>query len=128
MVFDQSDLTIVSKDQKHIFSVEIAQTFAQRQQGLMFRKEMAENNGMLFLFEEFQIITMWMKNTYIPLDILFLDQGGKIVHIAKSTVPESLDHIYAPVPSISVLEVNAGVTNRLKIKVGDKIKHPFFSR
>ncbi len=128
VVFGQSELTILSTGHKHAFSVEIAKTADQRNRGLMFRKTMAQKSGMLFLFSEFQDITMWMKNTYIPLDILFLNQNGRIVHIAKSTVPESLDHIFAPVPSISVLELNAGVTSSLNIKVGDKIEHPFFTR
>lgn len=84
--------------------------------------------GMLFLFTENRMVTMWMKNTYIPLDILFIDQKGVIVHIAKSTVPESLDFISSGKPVISALELNAGLTNSLNIQVGDKIDHPFFSR
>lgn len=94
----------------------------------MFRKEMADHNGMLFFFEENRVVTMWMKNTYIPLDIIFIDQRGIIVHIAKSTVPHSLDVISSHEPVISVLELNAGVTNSLDIHVGDKVEHPFFAR
>ncbi|MCF6195123.1 MAG: DUF192 domain-containing protein [Emcibacter sp.] len=88
---------------------------------------MADQNGMLFLFDKNQIVTMWMKNTYIPLDIIFINKAGVIVHIAKDAVPESLDIISSQFPVISALEVNAGLTARLNIKKGDRITHPFFT-
>ena len=128
VVFGQSELSVLSGGHHYKFTVEIAETYDQRARGLMFRKEMADHNGMLFFFEENRVVTMWMKNTYIPLDIIFIDQRGIIVHIAKSTVPHSLDVISSHEPVISVLELNAGVTNSLDIHVGDKVEHPFFAR
>ena len=127
LVFDKGTLSVISTGDTHTFAVEIANTDAQRARGLMYRTEMPSQKGMLFLFEENRIVTMWMKNTYIPLDILFINQKGVIVHIAQSTVPESLDFISSWKPVISALELNAGVTNRLNIQVGDKIDHPFFT-
>ncbi|MCF6216810.1 MAG: DUF192 domain-containing protein [Emcibacter sp.] len=126
VVFEHGELSILSKGQSHKFDVEIAQSFEQRARGLMFRRKMPEKNGMLFLFENNQMVTMWMENTYIPLDIIFLNAKGIIMHIVKSTVPESRDYINSTVPVISVLEVNGGVTDNLNIQVGDKIDHPFF--
>ena len=125
--FEWSKLSIQAKGQIHHFNVEIAETGEQRSHGLMFRKSMPQHHGMLFLFEDRQMITMWMKNTFIPLDIIFLNKSGDIVHIAKSAVPHSLDHISSRIPVSAVLEVNAGVTDRLHIMVGDKISHSFFS-
>lgn len=126
--FGQADLSIISAGQTHTFTVEIANTDEQRARGLMYRKKMSPQKGMLFFFTANRMVTMWMKNTYIPLDILFIDQKGVIVHIAKSTVPESLDFISSRKPVISALELNSGVTNSLNIQIGDKIDHPFFTR
>lgn len=127
IIFDQSELSILSVGHKYKFKVEIAETEEQRARGLMYRKEMTAKNGMLFLFKENQTVNMWMKNTFIPLDIIFIDQKGIIIHIAKSTVPHSLDIISSHEKVVSALELNAGVTNHLKIQVGDKIEHPFFA-
>ncbi|NOZ65426.1 MAG: DUF192 domain-containing protein, partial [Alphaproteobacteria bacterium] len=120
-------LSISSGSHIYNFNVEVAENFDQRARGLMFRKNMADQNGMLFLFDENQIVTMWMKNTYIPLDIIFINRAGVIVHIAKDAVPESLDIISSQFPVISAFEVNAGLTARLNIKKGDRITHPFFT-
>lgn len=125
--FGKSELSIFSAGHKYKFDVEVADTDEQRARGLMFRKEMAQQNGMLFFFRENQKVIMWMKNTFIPLDIIFIDQKGVIVHIAKSTVPHSLDYISSYQPVISAFEVNAGVTDRFGIRIGDIIEHPFFT-
>jgi len=127
IAFDHDVLSILSKGQNYKFDVEIARSHEQRARGLMFRKNMPEENGMLFLFERREKVTMWMENTYIPLDIIFLDAKGIITHIVKSTVPESRDYIHSNAPVVSVLELNAGVTDNLNIQVGDKIIHPFFA-
>lgn len=127
VVFKQSQLSISSGSYKFNFNIDVAENFDQRARGLMFRKTMADQNGMLFLFDEKQIVTMWMKNTYIPLDIIFINKAGVILHIAKDAVPESLDIISSQFPVISAFEVNAGLTNRLNIKKGDRIIHPFFT-
>lgn len=127
ITFSRSELSVLAVGHKYRFKVEIAETDDQRARGLMFRKKMADRDGMLFLFKENQMVTMWMKNTFIPLDILFINQKGLIVHIAKSTVPHSLDVISSHESVISALELNAGMTNKLNIRVGDRIEHPFFS-
>jgi len=126
IIFDHAQLTIHSQSHQHIFHVEIAQSHEQRARGLMFRQEMPEKSGMLFLFDKMQMVTMWMENTYIPLDIIFLDRKGIIVHIARSTVPQSRDHIQSMVPVISVLEVNAGTARKLNVQIGDRVDFPFF--
>jgi hypothetical protein len=82
--------------------------------------------GMLFDFERTEPITMWMKNTFISLDMLFLDRAGIIVHIARNTQPQSLRHISPGRPVRGVLEVNAGTAARLRIKVGDRVLHGMF--
>lgn len=128
IIFGHSKVTILSGAHEYKFNVEIAETDEQRARGLMFRKEMADKQGMLFLFKGNRLVTMWMKNTYIPLDILFIDQRGTIVHIAKSTVPHSLDIISSHEVVISALELNGGVTSSLDIHVGDKVEHSFFAR
>ena len=120
---EYSELSIISAKQNHTFKVEVAITEAQRAKGLMFRQTMAQGNGMLFLFDKIQMVIMWMKNTYIPLDIIFIDQNNQIIHIAKSTVPESLEYISSKTKVKSVLELNAGVTDRLNIQIGDKVSH-----
>ncbi|MGF1593022.1 MAG: DUF192 domain-containing protein [Kiloniellaceae bacterium] len=110
----------------HDFTVEIAATADQRAQGLMFRDRMAADAGMLFLFEGAQVRAMWMKNTLIPLDMLFIDGEGKIVRIEERTVPHSERAISSGGPVTAVLELNAGTASRLVIKPGDRVRHPAF--
>ena len=126
VAFGQSELFVLSAGHRYRFDVDVAATAPQHARGVMFRKSMAARKGMLFLFKESRMITMWMKNTFMPLDMIFINSKGVIVHIAISTVPHSLDHISSMFPVNSVLEVNAGVTGRLNIKIGDKVEHPFF--
>ena len=126
VVFKSSELSISSSGKMYHFNIEVADTARSRARGLMFRKTLPKTSGMLFLFESRQMVTMWMKNTYIPLDIIFINKKGVIVHIAKSTVPESLEYIYSQVPTSAVLELNAGVTADNNIQVGDIILYPTF--
>lgn len=109
------------------FQVEIAESPDQRAQGLMFRRQMAADTGMLFLFGGSQERAMWMKNTLIPLDMLFIDETGEIVRIEERTVPHSLRVIKSGQPVAAVLELNAGTTSRLAIKPGDRVIHPAFN-
>lgn len=106
------------------FEVELATTPAEREQGLMFRKTLAPNAGMLFLYPDEQQVAFWMKNTLIPLDMLFLKADGSIARIAHDAVP--LDE--TPIPSNAdvkaVLEVNGGTATSLGIKEGDKVDYP----
>lgn len=104
------------------FEVEIARTDGERSQGLMFRRFLPANAGMLFDFEQTRSIAMWMKNTFIPLDMLFIDEAGEVVYIAERTVPKSLATISAPQPVRYVLELNGGTADRLGLSVGDRVE------
>ncbi|MGD1879125.1 MAG: DUF192 domain-containing protein [Kiloniellaceae bacterium] len=110
----------------HDFTVEVAETPEQRAQGLMFRRQLAADAGMLFLFGSMEERAMWMKNTLIPLDMLFIDDGGKIVRIEARTVPHSLRAIVSGGPVSAVLELNAGTASRLAIEPGDRVRYPAF--
>jgi uncharacterized membrane protein (UPF0127 family) len=108
------------------FQVEIAETPRQMAQGLMFRQEMAADAGMLFILPKDQPMSMWMKNTLIPLDMVFIGRDGRIVNIHERAVPGSLDAISSAAPVRGVLELNGGVTSRLGIRAGDRIIHEAF--
>lgn len=125
--FGRSGLVIVSGDDRHAFDVEMAVTPEQRSQGLMFRRALAPDAGMLFDFgKPEQRATMWMRNTYIPLDMLFISGDGRIESIAERTVPFSLETISSRGPVRGVLELNGGTVSRLGIAPGDRIEHPIF--
>lgn len=104
------------------YKVEVAATNSDRSHGLMFRKSLQENDGMLFIFEPAREVSMWMKNTLLPLDMLFIASGGRIVKIAANTVPLSTAHIYSEDRVAAVLELNAGQAVRRGIKVGDRVE------
>ena len=124
---DDGSLRIHTGDGKvHVFSVELARTDAEREYGLMNRPSMAADHGMLFDFGKDEPIYMWMKDTLIPLDMIFIDRSGKIVGIAARAVPESTEIIPSPGPIRAVLEVNGGVADRLGLKIGDRVEHPMF--
>lgn len=101
--------------------IEVADDYAEREQGLMYRDSMAENNGMLFLMEVEEPQTFWMKNTIISLDIIYADAEKRIVSISKNCKPYSLDQIPSVKPALYVVEVNAGYTTKYGVKVGDMI-------
>ncbi|RMD64741.1 MAG: DUF192 domain-containing protein [Alphaproteobacteria bacterium] len=111
---------------RHAFTVEVAVTPEQKAQGLMFRRTLAPDAGMLFLYRIEWPVAMWMKNTYIPLDMLFIGRDGRIRDIAERTVPGSLQAIAPDAPVLAVLELNGGTVERLGIKVGDRVIHPAF--
>lgn len=103
------------------FTVELALTETQQHIGLMYRKSMPENNGMLFIFSR-DDISMWMQNTYIPLDMVFANEQGQVVDILRNTVPLSETILSPKVPANVVLELNAGTVERSRIKVGDTVR------
>ncbi|MEQ5774490.1 MULTISPECIES: DUF192 domain-containing protein [unclassified Thalassospira] len=104
-----------------VFNVELALSPDERARGLMFRTHMEDDNGMLFDFGQPRDVSMWMKNTFISLDMLFIGQDGKIVGIAPRTVPKSEAIISAPRPVRFVLELNAGLADKFDFKVGDTV-------
>ncbi len=121
-----SRLAIEGERGRHTFTVEVAATDETRQVGLMFRKSLAADAGMLFDYQTPQPVAMWMKNTLIPLDMLFIGADHRIVRIAERTVPHSLATIDSGGPVRAVLELNAGTAARLGIKVGDLVRHAAF--
>src|SRR5690242_10001702 len=112
--FPTGDLTIETAGGPRKFHVELATTPPQLEQGLMFRRTLAPDAGMLFDFKTPSPVTMWMKNTFIPLDMLFIDAAGRVISIAERTVPHSLDLVAATAPARAVLEVNGGTAARLR--------------
>jgi hypothetical protein len=119
-------LEIATKSGVQVFSVEMATTEEEKQTGLMYRKELPDGKGMLFDFSPEQQISMWMKNTYIPLDMIFIRADGRILNIAENTVPLSEALVSSAGPVRAVLEVIAGTTKKLGIAAGDRVVHPIF--
>jgi uncharacterized protein len=122
IVFPKSELTIKTAGGKtYPFAIELAVDDAQRERGLMFRKQMDPNHGMLFDFGAERQVSMWMENTVLALDMVFIQTDGTISHIRENAVPFSRDIIDSRGPVKYVLELNAGRTRALGIKVGDKV-------
>lgn len=111
----------------HRFQFELADTDSKRSVGLMHRAELLPDRGMLFDFKRDRMVAMWMRNTFIPLDMLFLDKEGEIVTIAENTTPHSEKTVSSRVRVRSVLEVAAGTVQRLGIKTGDHVEHAMFN-
>jgi uncharacterized membrane protein (UPF0127 family) len=126
VTFQRDRLAIETDGGLYYFEVEIARTPAQRAQGLMFRDRLAEDAGMLFLYPGDQVRGMWMKNTLLPLDMLFIAADGRIVGIVERAVPLSLTAISSEGPVRSVLELNGGASARLGLEPGDRVRHPAF--
>ena len=124
--FQAGTAEIRSGTDRHQFRVELAVTDAQHRQGLMHRLTLGENEGMLFLYTPPRRIRMWMKDTYIPLDMLFIRPDGAIAAIAEDTTPLSLAPIGPDVHVNGVLEVPAGTARRLGLRPGDRVHHPHF--
>jgi uncharacterized membrane protein (UPF0127 family) len=120
-------LEIASKNGVHVFAVELATTDADRSRGLMFRKELPDGRGMLFDFKTDQDVAFWMKNTLIPLDMIFIEGNGRILRIAENTEPLSEKIIPSGGPVRAVLEVIGGTAKKLGIAPGDRVAHPIFS-
>jgi uncharacterized membrane protein (UPF0127 family) len=125
--FPVSKLTIETATGSHPFTVEVATDSFQHARGLMYRRELAPDRGMIFLYEKEEEVLMWMKNTYVSLDMLFMDRTGRIVGIAANATPLSTDIIPSNAPVKAVLEVAAGTAARLKIEVGNQVIHPAFA-
>jgi uncharacterized protein len=120
-------LEIVTKTGVHVFSVEMATTEEEKTTGLMYRKELADGKGMLFDFSPEQEVSMWMKNTYISLDMIFIRADGRILRIAENTEPMSTKIIPSRGLAKGVLEVAAGTAQKYGIAPGDRVGHPLFN-
>ena len=119
-------LEIATSTGQHSFSVEVMRTDEQRARGLMNRRFMAQDRGMLFDFKREEPVAMWMKNTYLSLDMVFIDKSGKVVNVAENTEPLSERIIPSSGPVLAVLELNAGAARRIGLKPGDRLRHSLF--
>ena len=116
--FDQDVLVVSARSACFRFDVFLALTREQQRRGLMFVRELPATTGMLFVYPEERILSIWMKNTFIPLDIVFVAADGQVSSIYKDATPQSLNSMSSDKPSSYVLEVNAGVTDALGIEPG----------
>lgn len=119
-------LDIITSTGAHRYEVEIANDNESRERGLMYRNQMATNHGMLFEFPERAPVTFWMKNTYLPLDMIFIDANGTVRGVYEHATPMSEKLISSGVPVVAVLELNADQASHIRVKAGDKVRFPFF--
>ena len=119
--FTLSTLTIQTTDKTYSFFTEVAVSQAAKEQGLMFRQSIAADHARLFVFKPPQKVQMWMKDTLIPLDMIFVRSDGSIISIAENAKPESLDVIVVTEPVADVIEVAGGLTHKLGIHAGDHV-------
>jgi len=112
---------------RHVLKVWLADTPRRQAQGLMYVRTLPQTRGMLFVYPEPKGISMWMKNTYISLDMVFIDSSSRIQQIVEQTTPHSLDLVQSSAPALAVLEIGAGEARRLGLKVGQPIRHPALS-
>lgn len=120
------ELILQTTNGKHSLRIELVNTPQSRATGLMYRTAMPADTGMLFDFGQSAPVSMWMKNTIIPLDMLFVRKDGVIITIVERTVPYSLASVDSNGPVLAVLELNGGSCARLGVKVGDRLLHPLF--
>lgn len=126
--FARSSLQIATPDARlHPFHIWIADNDDRRARGLMFVKQLDDDAGMLFIYPSAHRIAMWMKNTLIPLDMLFVTANGRVAKVVENTEPESLKTIESGSEVIAVVELNAGTAQRLHIRAGAQVIHPAFS-
>ena len=121
-------VTIMTASGQKSFDVEVMRTEAEREKGLMFRNYLPADRGMLFDFGAERPVMMWMKDTPLPLDMVFIRKNGSVARIAANTEPYSLTALSSGEPVIAVLEINAGITEKLGIRAGDKVIHPLFKQ
>jgi len=127
--FARDTMIIQTQKGEEKYNIQLAISESEQEYGLMQRKELAKNSGMLFIANPERVMKMWMKNTLIPLDMLFIDNAGRIIYIAQNTKPNSLDIISAgEVKSKAVLEISGGQAEKQSIKIGDKIIYKAFKQ
>lgn len=126
-LFPKSTLTIATPDARvHPFTIWVAEDDTHRQLGLMYVKEMADDAGMLFVYPKAQPISMWMKNTVLSLDMLFVAADGRIVNVVENTTPQSTKIIDSKGAVVGVIELKAGTAAKLHIRAGAIVSHPAF--
>jgi uncharacterized membrane protein (UPF0127 family) len=126
--FPQTTLSILTPDaRQHVFNIWLADTEAHREQGLMFVKSLEPNTGMLFIFDEPQVVTMWMKNTLISLDMVFIDKNGHVTRVIENAKPLSLEILSSKESASAVLELKGGVAKTLGIHAGALVKYSVFT-
>lgn len=123
---EREALQVLSGGVTHAFQVEIADDEQERETGLMNRDSLPVGQGMLFLFPDVRERAFWMKNTHIPLDILYISKSGEVISIQKNTMPMNETPLHSFGPAAAVLEINGGQADALGIKPGDRITHRFF--
>ncbi|MCA1934716.1 MAG: DUF192 domain-containing protein [Asticcacaulis sp.] len=123
---EREALQVLSGGITHAFQVEIADDEQERETGLMNRDKLPTGQGMLFLFPDARERAFWMKNTHIPLDILYISKSGEVISIQKNTMPMNETPLHSFGPAAAVLEINGGQADALGIKPGDRITHRFF--
>jgi uncharacterized membrane protein (UPF0127 family) len=124
----KDQLVIQTTTGRHQFTVEVAESESEKALGLMFRQSLDKRTGMLFSYSRSFEITMWMKNTYISLDMIFIKKNGVVHRIAKGTEPFSEEVVASQGDVSAVLEVAAGVADEIGLQPGDKIEHRFFKQ
>jgi uncharacterized membrane protein (UPF0127 family) len=117
-------LVLKTESGDHSFTIEVASTNQERALGLMFRRSLPENGGMLFLYDRPQPAAMWMKNTLIPLDMVFISADGTVHRIEQNAEPHSTALIPSEGPVVAVLELNGGEAAKIGLKRGDKVLYP----
>lgn len=123
---DVTPLKIETTQGSFNYNVELAASIKEQAVGLMYRREMAANHGMIFLNSRVRLNSFWMKNTYIPLDIIFISAEGRVVNIVTNTIPLSLDPVSSTQPVLAVLELNAGQASLIGLSAGDMVYHKIF--
>ncbi len=126
VAFDRDKLSIETKNGAVDIEVEVARSALQLERGLMYRKSLAEKTGMIFLFPQSTELAFWMKNTYIPLDMLFIDEKGIITRVVENTKPLSTQNIHSIGKAIAVIELAGGSAARLNIATGDRVLYSHF--
>ena len=119
------NLQVISQDKRVVnnFKVYVASDIVTRQNGLMNIKNLPQDHGMLFIFKKSQLVNMWMKDTLIPLDMIFIDKNNLIVNIAENAKPNSLEIISSIYKVDKILELNAGIIDKFNIKINDYVKY-----
>ena len=119
-------LTIDTASGPHRFKVEVMRTEPERERGLMYRKTMPRDRGMLFEYQAEQPVAFWMHNTYLPLDLIFIGKDGRVVNVARDAKPMDDSLIPSAGPALGVLELDAGSAKAIDLKAGDVVHHKMF--